>query len=211
VAAQFTKPVKVMQYGSGEYAEVVKLKPAAIGGLGLHSWNRIVQVEKRNVIPRAVAPHIDNYGIGKPSIIPYIGSVIGGPLIKDISLTVATIDDPALMASLSDYEFDEPTVAMLMLAQVHPNNIHIADIYYQNPYHPIPEGQRRYEWAAYRGLKLLGPTLARIEEYARSKGCDYLTLTAAADDLVTLFGSHGFTLETNEVGKMARAMEKRLA
>ena len=211
VAAHFTKPVRVKQYGGDEYEEIVKLEPEILGGLGLHSWNRIVQVEKREVDPYAVAPHIDRRsGIGKLSIIPFIGTVIGEPLIKDISLTVATIEDRDLMAALDDYEFDEPTVAKLMLARVYPNNIHIADIYCQNPYQPIPESERRYAWSAYRGLKMLGPTTVRLEEYARAKGCEFLTLTAAADDLVPLFTTWDFALETNEIGRMARAMEKRL-
>jgi hypothetical protein len=210
VISQFTKPVKVKQYGIGEYAEIVRLKPMSIGGLGLHSWNRIVKVEKREVNPYAVAPHIKGGGVAKSSIIPFIESVVREPLIKDISFTVATIDDPDLITALDDYQFDEPTAAMLMLARVYPNNIHIADIYYQNPYQPIPESKRRYEWAAYRGLKMLGPTIVRLEDYARTKGCEYLTLTAAADDLIPLFATLGFTLETNDFGRMARAMEKRL-
>jgi hypothetical protein len=51
--------------------------------------------------------------------------------------------------------------------------------------------------------------LARTEAYAAEHGCDYLTLTAATDDLVPLFGKFGFVVEDGQATSLA--MEKRLA
>lgn len=201
IASQFgDKSLKVVQYDMAEYAEIVRLKPEAIGGLAIHSWNRIVQVEKLKVNPQAVAPFIDRDGMSSPEMVGAISKIIKEPLIKDISYTLCTVDDDQLQ---------DKEVASLMLATVFPNNIHLIDVMYQNPYKPIPEAERRY-MADHKGLGMLGPTLARIEEYARSKGCAYVTLTAAADHLVPLFGKYGYTRETNYIGNMARAMEKRL-
>jgi hypothetical protein len=200
IAGKFGRPLKIAQYGMAEYAEIVRLKPICIGGLAIHNWNRIVQVEKLKVSPRAVSPYIGPDGISSPEMIGAIGKIIKEPVIKDISYTSCVLDDE----SLADNE-----VASLMLARVYPNNIHLIDVMYQDPYQPIPQSNRRYI-ADHKGLGMLGLTLSRIEEYARANGCACVTLTAAADHLVPLFEKYGYALETNYIGNMARAMEKHL-
>jgi hypothetical protein len=49
-----------------------------------------------------------------------------------------------------------------------------------------------------------------MNNFAATLNCGYLTLTAASDDLVPLFARHGFTLEKNQMSRMARAMEKKV-
>lgn len=49
-----------------------------------------------------------------------------------------------------------------------------------------------------------------MEKYAIAKNCDYLTLTAATPELVPVFRKFGFTVETNDMGRQALAMEKKM-
>jgi hypothetical protein len=55
----------------------------------------------------------------------------------------------------------------------------------------------------------MGSLLARVEAYAAEHDCQFLTLNAATDDLVPLFGKFGFTVEDGQATGLA--MEKRLA
>jgi len=183
-----------------DYDKIVELKGLAIGGMAIHGWNRIIQVEKLGFDPGGVASYINEYGMCMPEMVEGISRIIGEPFVKDISCTICTVND-------GDLEDNE--VASLMIARVFPNNVHLIDVMYQNPYKPIPPTERRY-MADHKGLGMLGPTLALIEDYAVSNACQFVTLTAAADHLAPLFEKYGFKLETNFLGKKARAMEKRV-
>ena len=71
-----------------------------------------------------------------------------------------------------------------MLVRVYPNDLHVSDVYFRNPYKPIPKAEQKYYSRKYQGLGLLGAALGRIDDYARTQGCDYLTLTCAHPDLI---------------------------
>jgi hypothetical protein len=104
---------------------------------------------------------------------------------------------------------DVTLVAYLFVARIFPNEFHIADMSFVNPYEPIPQDLRSYKFRRFRGLQLLGTVLERAEAYAAKHHCDFMTLTAPADDLVPLFGKFGFVVEDHLATSLA--MEKRVA
>ena len=128
--------------------------------------------------------------------------VLGTQVIKDISVTEVHVDDP-------DLTYD--VVAKLCIAHVHPNDLHLADVYFQDPYRPLPTHPQKFEVAEHHGYGLLGLTLQRVEAEAKRLGWKHVTLTCAAADLVPLFGKHGYTLETGVRGRLASAMEMKIS
>lgn len=200
IKAKLGKPLQVIQKGMESYEPLLAEEPA-LGGLALNVWNRIVEVEKLASDPYAIRAHINPDGQPKKSLLPAIDPVIGTRAVKDISCTYAAVED----ASLVDNE-----VGKLVVAHVFPNDLHLADVLFQNPYRPIPDRRRRYAFTFFEGFKMLGPTLERVEAAARRLGCKHITLTCAAPDLVDLFSKFGFRKETGRLGSQANAMDKKV-
>lgn len=201
------KPLHCDQYGLPQYREIVQLKCDSVTGLAFNVWNRIVHDPKHSANPMALKPYISfPRGMNSrpeidPKIVEGIESETGEEVVRDISYSRCVIlDEPTI---------DSEPIAELMVAHVYPNDLHIADVHFRNPYKPIPAVERKHHYRKFRGFGLLGKVMADIESYAIRHGFDYLTLTAAHDDLLPLFASYGFVIESNEMGKMARAMEKR--
>jgi hypothetical protein len=202
---KFDSPVELQQFGLNEYNEIVRLKAGAIAGLALNVWNRIVHSDTHDVNPMALSRYIDNANPNDPQVDPQIvcgiEEVIGAKVIRDISYSRCTLNDSA--------SSDDELIAELLIAHVYPNDLHWADVHFRNPRQPLSKRDRRFKFREFRGFGLLSKVAARITAYASAQGMDYITLTAAANDLVPLFATHGFTLETNEMGGSARAMQKR--
>ncbi len=202
VRAKFTVPVVIDQFDLTKIYEVADYFGGDLCNLALNVWNRIIQIEKRPLDPSAMSRfHNPRTGEWNVAMVTEIGRLLGEPLLKDLAFTHCRIEDDSL---------EDNTVSRLFLGRVYPNDVHIADICFQDPRQPIPEKQRRYQFQTHKGLCLLDEAMARIEAYARSQKCIFITLTAASEDHVPLFGKYGFTVEDNEPGKMQRAMEKKL-
>lgn len=200
IEAKFGKPLLVVQRGLESYDTILR-DEEGIGGLALNVWNRITEVEKMPFDPYAIRPYLNPNGQPKKSLLPAIDQIIGSRVIKDISCTYATVEDPDL---------EDNEVGKLVIANVFPNDLHLADVTFQNPYRPIPQSRQRYTFTFFEGFKMLGPTLERIEAAARRLGCQHVTLTCAAPDLIPLFSKFGFRQETGPFGSRADAMEKKL-
>lgn len=196
---RFPKPITVMQQGK-ESVSALNQIDLFVGSLALNVWNRIVETEKIKVDPYAVGAHIKD-GISQPSLLGAIDKIIGQPTIKELSFT---------LVRAVDRKKKNPQIAKLAIAHVFPNDFHIADMYYQDKYRPLPERLQRYQFAEYYGFGLMDLTMERIEAYARRLGCNNLTLTCASPDLVSLFKRYGFRKETGKLGSRANAMEKPL-
>lgn len=191
----FDKPVRLEQLGIDRLGEVVARDPNALLNTAFTVWQRYV-ARQPAADPEAVRAHIRRHG---GSFLEAAQAVLGEPVIKDLSFSRCVLEDPTLEDHLAAY---------LIVARVYPNDVHIADMNFANPYKPIPPERRGFKFRRYKGLSLLGMVLGRIEAYARGQGCDYLTLTAAADDLVPLFAKHGFRVEDGNATSLA--MEKRV-
>jgi hypothetical protein len=132
-------------------------------------------------------------------VIDVMDRLLGAKTISDICFTECTIDGI------------EPMVGRLRLAHVYPNDLHIADVRFYNPFKPVPTELEASKYGvSHEGLGMLDTTMERIEAYARKQSMDFLTLTAAMPSLVTKFGKYGFQVEDTSVGKEYRTMDKRL-
>jgi hypothetical protein len=190
IERRFDKPVRLDQMGIDRLGEIAGRDPNAILNTAFTVWQRHVR-KNPALKPSAVQDHVRRHG---GSFLEAARAVIGEPIIRDISFSRCTVDDPAL---------DDNQVAYLLVAHVYPNDVHIADVNLVNPYKPIPAKRRKHKFRKYKGLGLLGTVLLRTEDYARAHACELITLTAAADDLVPLFGKFGFVVEDDEVASLA--------
>jgi hypothetical protein len=196
IQSRFDKPVRLEQLGVDRLDEVAKRDPNGLLGAAFTVWQRYVRANPATDAG-AVRDHIRRHG---GDFLDAVQAVIGAPIIRDLLFSRCTIDDPAL---------DDTVVAYLLLARVYPNDVHIADMSFANPYKPITPERRRYKFQKYKGLHLSGIVLSRIEKYASDHECNYLTLNAATEDLVPLFSKFGFTVEDGQATSLA--MEKKIA
>ncbi len=195
IESRFEKPVRLEQFGKEDFAEIARRDPNGLAGMAVTIWQRYL---RKHPMTDFSAPrdYIRQHG---GDFLAGVEAVIGEPIIRDLSFSRCTVDDPAL---------EEPLAAYLLVANVYPHEVHIADMNFRNPNLPIPPERRRFKSQRYKGLRLLGTVLARAEAYALAHDCDYVTLTAADDDLVPLFGHFGFEVEDGLATSLA--MEKRL-
>lgn len=196
IQSQFDKPVRLEQMGMDRLGDIVRRHPHRILNTAVTVWRRYVE-KNPSTNSNAVHDYVRDHG---GTFLDAASAVIGEPLIKDVSWSRCTIDDPALADHL---------VAYLLVARVFPNDVHVADLNLMNPYKPIPPALCRYRFRKYKGLGLLGTVFARVEAYAVAQQCDTITLTADADDLVPLFGKFGYVVEDSEVTSLA--MEKKIS
>ena len=196
--SRFDAPVKVEQLGLADLDEIYRREPSNMAALGIHAWNRIVNhPDHSNLDPRSLGPYIN--GGDDPSFIGIIQLQIGCDLIYDISYTVCTIEDSAL---------DDKVVARALIADVYPSDLHIGDVYFRNPYKPIPRDERKYKYREYEGLRLLRPFMEGVDSFAAKSEVQFVTLTAATVEHVPLFRTYGFALQLDPIAREARAMQK---
>jgi hypothetical protein len=196
IEKRFDKPVRLEQLGMDRFAEVAARDPNGLLNAAFTVWQRYTR-KHPEINAGAVRDYIRKHG---GDFLNAVQATIGEPVIRDISFSRCTLDDPQL---------EENLVAYLLVARVYPNDVHIADMSFMNPYLPIPPERRKFKFQRYKGLSLLGALLARVEAYGAEHGCEYLTLNAATDDLVPLFSKFGFSVEDGLATSLA--MEKRLA
>jgi hypothetical protein len=195
IESRFDKPVILEQLGMDAFAQVARRDPNGLASMAFTVWQRYLRANPAvgaGAVRDYIRLHGGNFWEG-------VEAVIGAPVVHDLSYSRCTIDDPAL---------EEPLAAYLFVARVYPNDVHVADMSFANPYLPIPPERRRFKFQRFKGLSLLGTLLARAEAHAAEQGCDYLTLNAATDDLVPLFTKYGFVVEDGQATSLA--MEKRV-
>lgn len=196
IESRFDKPIHLEQLGMDRFDEIAKRDPNGLMNAALTVWQRYTQ-RHPEADQAAMRDYIRQHG---GDFLTAAQALIGRPIIEDVSFSRCTVEDPQL---------DENLVAYLLVARVYPNEFHIADMSFINPYEPIPPELRNYKFRRFRGLQLLGTVLERAEAYAAKHHCDYMTLTAPADDLVPLFRKFGFEVEDHLATSLA--MEKRVA
>ena len=181
---RFDETLSVEVLGMSQLGEITRRKPGDIHAIALNVWNRIVQMRLRAVDSHAVAHAVNNQN---PKLHSIIAEIIGEPVIQNIIYMQATLP----------FQEQRLEVAEFLAAEVFPNDLHLADMLFQDPRRPIPPNERRYRFQTHRGLGLLAAVVRKAETFARVRNKDFITLTAADRDLVPLFGSYGFTVEEN--------------
>ena len=190
VQPHFSKPIDFQEYGIADLDRIIELVPRSMWAIGLSVWGRIVYCGLNDVEIGAIAEYVITKD---PRLCEEIGNIVGEEVIKDIYLLQAQVQDSSLSYT---------TVAQVLAARVYPNDLHFADVTFTNPYKPIAPEKHRYKYQEYEGLGLLGTVIDRIEKEAVSESCYYITLTAAAIDLVPLFSKYGFTVENSPIAQM---------
>jgi hypothetical protein len=179
VKAKFADELETVELGFDNFDEICRADAMSIYAASLNIWNRIVQGKLRDVDPMALAPYLNGED---PTLYQQIEKIIGEPVIYD--------------AAYFHADLKGATVAHVMLLRVFPNNLHFADVNFVNPAHPIAR-HRRKRAQTHRGLGLLPTLVTNMKRYAHNQDLDYITLTAAYDDLIPLFERHGFIVEQN--------------
>lgn len=165
--------------------DIIKKEPMTIHGMGMNVWNRIVQLKLKPVEPMALTKEVNE---SDPNVYRKISKIIGEPIFNEVLYSEAEVNDPAL-----DYK----TVNEIMIGHVYPNDIHLADIEFSNPYFPIIKSKRKSENQYYKGLGLLGQQIEKLIEYSNKNNFSYLTLTASSINECELFKKYGFKVEDN--------------
>jgi hypothetical protein len=178
----------LIELGRKQMPAITALKPQAMHSMGLSIWDQIFSRGRDNVQQDAIAACVDDQD---PLLCQRIRNIIGKPVIFDIHYALATLV----------VDGENRTVAETLIAHVYPNEIHVGDIEFSNPYNPIPASERQFEHTHYRGLGLLGNFIERVNTAAKSLGCDRITLTAASRDQLPLFQRHGFTFADTLAGR----------
>lgn len=197
VRSKFEHSIKVKVRGMADLKNLKVHEGGAVINLGCASWHRVVHNSDHKVSPTQLKEH---FSPPKTSMIDAISKVIGEPCIRDIGFVECTLEDKGV---------PQRVVARVMAGHIYPDSFHVADVFLCNPYRPEEPYGPQYSTRHYHGLGLVGTVLSRAEEFAREKGIPFVTLTAAADDLVPLFRRHGYELDDNHIGRLARQMWKR--
>jgi len=184
IKARVGGSIKVLELsGLGRMPRIGRLEGENVHGSALNIWNRIVQNRLKPVNPLALGPRIDG---SDPLIYEEIEKLIGEPVITDAAYFSAMQGGTI--------------IAKVILFRVFPNNLHLCDVYFQNPAEPLPPQEQKWDRKC-KGYGILPILIKNMKDYAREHGIEYLTLTAAFADVVPLFEKHGFSVEDNAMGR----------
>ncbi len=188
---KFKKEISFVELGLSDFHTLKRDVPIKIHSLGLNIWDRIVQYQLKPVLPQAIANFVESED---PNICEEISRLIGEKVVKDLYYVKGEIKDPSL---------DRKTCAEFLTAHIYPNNIHLTDIEFSDPYKPLSMTERKYEFQDFAGLNLLGTLINNMVEVGKAVGCEYIVLSAAGVDLVPKFERHGFRVENTASGRQA--------
>jgi hypothetical protein len=169
---------------------IAELEPHCLCEIGGNAWMHYIESGAK-VDPRKLSDHFDK---GNPFLFREVEKVLKRKVIQDIMLVHAKVQDP---------ELDHKICGQLLLARVYPNNLHISDVEFSNPYKPVTEGDKKYHFHEYRSLGLFVILLKNIIAYGKLNRIAKITLSAASDHQIKYFKSHGFSIESNSFAKDA--------
>ena len=192
---RYPRLLTVEQYGKSDVLRVAELAPKVMNGLCLHAWHRMLKDnEFEHLDPALMEVYID----GPLYQLVAILDALANPIFYDFSYIACRNDEGIL-------------VGQLIVADVCPNNLHIADVYFQNPESPLHDSRLNSDGTGYNGFGLLGKVLDNAECFARENRNDIVALVAASDSRVLLFERYGYRLSDDKNGKYAREMFKRIS
>ena len=173
-----------------ELSKLVKKEPMMMFEMSLSVWNRIIQFKLKDVNPNALSDYIDKQD---PMIYREISRIICEPVFYEVLFFELKINDPKLRYNC---------IHEITVGRVFPNDIHLADIEFTNPYEPIPKFLAKSPNQIFKGLGLLGQQIDRLVEYAKKNNCGFVTLTASSINEYELFKKYGFQLEDSDIAEI---------
>ncbi|ATC88635.1 hypothetical protein [Pseudoalteromonas arctica] len=187
---KFEAEVSVEYYFMKDIDTIAKLEPSCLCEIGGNAWMHYVESGAK-VNPRKLSEHFDN---GNPFLFREVEKVMKKKVLQDIVLVHAKVQDP---------ELENKICGQFLLARVYPNNLHISDVEFSNPYEPVPENEKKHHFHEYRSLGLFAKLLKNIIVYGKKNSIAKITLSAASDHQIKYFESHGFNIENNNFSKDA--------
>lgn len=187
-----TSDVVFHKLGLSNIEDIVKKKESCMFELGGGIWDKYIQVTP-SADPMLLAEHFQT---ANPYLFREASTVIGTDAIKDISYTYTEVKG----TNSSYSKFSE-----LLIAVLHPNILHIADVEFSNPAEPILEKDRKYTFQTFKGLGLFGQLISSCLDFCNQESLGRICLTAADIDLVPLFEKHGFTVDDTPTGRHGMA------
>lgn len=190
IKKKFENDVVIEYYGMNDIEEIAELEPGCLFEIGANAWMHYVESGAK-VDPQKLYRY---FGEQEPLIYRRVEKVMKRRVIQDIVLIHANVDDNSL---------DRKVCGQLLLARVYPNNLHISDVEFSNPYEPVEASAQNYSYHEYRSLGLFSELLSNILKIGKANKISKITLSAASTDQVSYFQKHGFSMEDTEFAKQA--------
>ncbi len=192
VRDKFEKELIVKEYDLSTVEELAKEHPEPLVQIGLCIWHQVVTRRLFPVNPQAVRRYVDS---PYPFLYKKIEELLALQVVFDLYNVNARVRDDSLG--------EDNECCQMCLAHTYPNDVVLADVTFENPYKPVPKRRQRYRYTYYEGLSLLPVFMERLKEYCLQSDKDRIVLTAAARDLVPLFGKYGFQVDDSLLAKVA--------
>ncbi len=178
ISAHFTVPVERIDLRKTDLGKIASLLPADMFSLATHCAIRAKQLYKPDLDFSTLVPCIER---GDPMTIVKLATVLGAEALEDIYCCRCSVGSEV--------------VTGLLVAQVWPRDLYIANVVFADPSKPIPPAQRKSVLQTHRGLGLLKTLMERLEACAIARGCENLTLVANETSQSQLFGRYGFAVD----------------
>lgn len=188
--SKFDNPVFIDYYGMDDIDEIVELEPGCMFELGASAWMHYIESGAK-VNPQKLSKYFDERN---PLIFRRVEKVMKRKVVQDILLIHAHVDDESL---------ERDICGKLLLSRVYPNNLHISDVEFSNPYEPVAESSQDYSYHNYRSLGLFSELLENIIDLGKINNIKKITLSAASNDQIFYFEKHGFKVEDTYFAKQA--------
>lgn len=179
------------EYGLADIRRLVELVPMEMFGVGAYIWHR-------GVITDEVGP-ADKlgplFGQESPTLYETVASELGQPSILDIYYAKAWLDGKE----------GDNFVAEVLLAQIWPGELYLADVNFENPHAPLSTKERllHKQQRTHRGLAAFGDLVDGMCSYGKSQRLKAVSLTAAHHELVEVFKRYGFHVENSSFARDA--------
>jgi hypothetical protein len=169
-------------------SEIARQEPECLRDIGEQAWIHYM-VEVTKIKFKKLCSYFDE---SDPFLFRQVETLIKQKVIQDIVLFRSRVVDHALTKSLC---------GKLLLARTYPNNIHIADVEFSNPYKPVRKNERRYSCHEFRSLGLFSTLFDNILRHRKKNKISKITLSVPSLDQTKYFEGHGFSIEKTEFSK----------
>lgn len=190
IKGKFENDVLIEYYGMNDIDKIADLEPGCLFEIGVNAWMHYIESGAK-VDSQNLAKY---FGEQEPLIYRRVEQIMKRKALQDIVLIRANVDDENL---------DRKICGQLLLARTYPNNLHISDVEFSNPYEPVEESEQEYTYHEYRSLGLFSELLENILKLGKDNKMSKITLSAASRDQVPYFEKHGFSMEETDFAKQA--------
>ena len=188
IRSKFDSGVDIKFYGMDNLSEIARQEPECLQDIGEKAWIHYM-VEVTKIKSKKLCSYFDE---SDPFLFRQVETLIKQKVIQDILLVRARVVDDTLEKSLC---------SKLLLARTYPNNIHISDVGFSNPYKPVSKNEQRYSCHKYRSLGLFSTLLENILRRCKKNEISKITLSVPSMNQTKYFEGHGFSVEKTEFAK----------